>query len=352
MSSSAAPAKLKTTLGVARKKNAPTRIARPGEKDKLQEVLPTNLPSHERFFAALLRSPATDYIDPKQKGGQELWITICNRLRLQPPTQPIPPKFEYWDRQQHFSVRATLVLEEARHAIAAGLVSWQRKGNQTAPTTQHKHQQSNKRHGKNNHSDQVSDNKFHVKLKDVEVKKETNHSVLMFCKDATNPLTPDELACIRPGSVLACLRRGYAPTVENIHLGVVLPTNREEIVSSRTFPVMLFHNQIKSASPETKWELALVTSLLSEHRKFAACTADYSCLPFLPALLGGVTDAPHRNFEKEDDSSSSDSDSDEDCSTPNGSFHLPTLNPKQECAAATFLKSSPNTITLIQGPPG
>jgi hypothetical protein len=39
-------------------------------------------------------------------------------------------------------------------------------------------------------------------------------------------------------------------------------------------------------------------------------------------------------------------------SQPDPMFKLPRLNPTQEKAASNFLNSPPNSITLVQGPPG
>jgi hypothetical protein len=111
-------------------------------------------------------------------------------------------------------------------------------------------------------------------------------------------------------------------------------------------------------SSETKWELTPITSLLTEQRKFDACTSHITAsVPFLSPLLGGS--GPCKEDEKRDslpvDVMKEESDDEDDLFTPvsaedmKDTFNVPSLNKMQQRAAFTFLNSEPNTITLIQG---
>jgi hypothetical protein len=351
-----------------------TRIIRPGEIDQSQQVLSHRLGSYERFFASLLRSQATDFLDNKK-----LLQIICQRLQLAVLTTKILRS--YPDVQQHFSSRATLVMEEARHLIAQGLLQWKREIKNRNPP----------RNGNNS-----INNHMRVTLQDITFEETTGHSIFTVSRQPTS-FTKDELSWLRPGTVVACVKMELADTISNVTLGCILPLNREDMISSKSFTVMVFQKVGKSSST-CKWEVTPIASLLLEHRKFQACMENIQTpVPFYRALLGQLpkTDdddqvqvietkpGPHSTPRESDDysrtssgdstSSSDDSTSSSDDSTSTSSgetgatrvddntvksksqlptFRLPRLNEMQERAASCFLNAGPNTITLIQGPPG
>ena len=349
----AAMARRNATMPTRRKA---TRILRPGEVEKSKEVLPAGLSSYERFFAALLRSEATEFL----KNKSELWNTICMRLGLAVPQAPILPS--YSDQKQHFAVRAALVMEEARHAIFEGLVKLRR---QLASCCKEPNTASAERTPIKSPSRKDSYSRMLVALDDAKFNESTKHSVVSFRKESAS-LSPKEMTNLRPGTVLACVNVSLAPTIANARLGCVLPANREEIIESKSFPVMIF-GQVNPN--ESGWELFPICSLLSEHRKFEACT-DVSNwrIPFLHALLGGKG-STHTRFEDEEIDgsgylsaeycfqSSLKSDLADEGNTQTGfspqrnsePFKLPALNAMQEKAATKFLSSASNTITLVQG---
>jgi hypothetical protein len=347
-----------------------TRILRPGETDQSQEALPPRLGSYERFFASLLRSQATDFLDNKK-----LLQIICKRLQLTLLTTKLLSR--YPDVQQHFSSRATLVMEEARHGISQGLLQMEKEiKNRNRPR---------------NDNNSV-DNRMRVTLQDVTFKETTGHSILTVSKQATS-LTNDELSWLRPGTVVACVKKELADAIANIMLGCILPLNREDMISSKSFTVMVFQ---KVGKGTVKWELTPIASLLSEHRKFQACMENMQIpVPFFRALLGQLPKiddddevqvietkpGPHSTPGENDvysisssgasgrsmDDSISSSDDSSSTSSENGAtrsddntvksqlqttFRLPPLNEMQERAASSFINADPNTITIIQGPPG
>jgi hypothetical protein len=183
-----------------------------------------------------------------------------------------------------------------------------------------------------------------------------------------------------------------ADTIANITLGCILPLNRDDMISSKSFTVMVFQKVGKSSST-SKWQLAPIASLLSEHRKFQACMENIQTpVPFYRALLGelpknddddevqvfetnpglGLHSTPCESDDDDDADDDSTTSSDDSCSSASGetgstesddntvkskpqlqpTFRLPRLNEMQERAASCFLNADPNTITLIQGPPG
>jgi hypothetical protein len=86
----------------ARRKQKATRILRPGETLRPRDYLSKKMPSMERFFASLLKSPASDFVDNSQEGRNRLIGDVCRRLGLAPPSTLQP---EYKDPCAHFDCR-------------------------------------------------------------------------------------------------------------------------------------------------------------------------------------------------------------------------------------------------------
>jgi hypothetical protein len=202
-----------------------TRILRPGEIDQSQQALPPRLGSYERFFASLLRSQATDFLDNKK-----LLEIICQRLQLTVLTTKLLRS--YPDVQQHFSSRATLVMEEARHGIAQGLLQMEKEI-------------KNRNRPRNGNNSINNNNRMRVTLRDITFKETTGHSILTVSKQATS-ITNDELSWLRPGTVVACVKMELADTIANITLGCILPLNREDMISSKSFTVMVFQKKLEN----------------------------------------------------------------------------------------------------------
>lgn len=159
-----------------------TRILRPHEREQLQQqqqdfVFPRKVNVFERFFGALLRSSAIDVWQSQASiiAATVLWETQCRRVGLTTLTQPLQASY---DRPEtHFSLRAALVLEEARNALAQPLCQlWKttqtRKSSNGIMVTVHYHEPA----------------QFHTKI--------------TFRKQL--PFTKEELFHIRPGSVFEC----------------------------------------------------------------------------------------------------------------------------------------------------
>ena len=342
--------------------NKGNRILLPGEKARSEQPLPAQLSPYERFFACLLRSTPTELCTNKKDASHGVWTTICNRVRLKPPQHPVLPSYAYRDCHKHFAFRAALVLEEARHSVADGIAAMNRRQKRRHAT---KHDNGGgKRPPRTNRGDTIENfERLDVTLKRVEIRKKTDHAVLTFSKP-TGPFGANELACLRSGTVIACVRSGQSFTTKNIRLGAVLPFNREDVLLSRSFPIMFF--EPVNVPTESSFQLQPITSLLSEYRKYEACTnATVKSVPFLQDLLGGHGPT-HTRFGDEDEGACggnaidlcSDDDSSKSISNSSTGFRssqdqkssrLPFLNDVQERAASTFLGSRSNSITLIQG---
>lgn len=86
----------------ARKKANATRILRPGETLTSKDYLSKKMPSMERFFASLFKSPASHFIDNSQDGRSRLIGDVCRRLGLAPPSKL---QAEYQNASAHFDCR-------------------------------------------------------------------------------------------------------------------------------------------------------------------------------------------------------------------------------------------------------
>jgi len=369
------------------------------------QILPRSLKHrpYERFFAALLKSSAREYVmsqpsDPhvsssttttmtdtqrRQEQPQlALWTDICRRVNLKPITEPI--KAKYHEEHEHFAVRAALVLEESRCAIADEMAKrWSSDQGRT---------------NKNNKQRRSTEKLFLQKPKHSRVTMrvrcekvlEWDHEVervsLTFRLVGTSNFTKDQLFSLRPGTVMEIFSvtqnesssnngniAGHG--IDDTFLGCLAYGSREEIERERVFTVMVFSkpsafSHLDEATTSTafeklEFEVTAVAGLISELRQFEACTnvKVFKRLLFSNALLGHWP--KHIRFLDSDDESINDGKNhigmsgacakvsrDDESSTMTDDLLVPSLNPTQEKAAKQFLGSSPGSITLVQGPPG
>jgi len=332
------------------RKGLGNRILRPGDVEKSQQLVSSSLSPFERFFAGLLKGEATDFLN---KDGTTTWNSICKRLRLPFPHEPL--KHYYGDQRQHFLYRASLIMEEARYAVAEGLKKFQR---QSIEQERFKRNQKNRNRQRQRQGKGPQSNTMLLSLTGVEVREKHGYCTLTFAKNR-GKFSPDEIQNLRQGQIFACVSQNLAPTVANSVLGCILASNRDAMIESNSFSVAVF--KAVSKSQEATWRVTPVASLLTEQRKFEACVNNNTHnIPFLLPLLGGKKPT-HIKFTEEDTGELvAVKVEDEEKEQPlfsrtelnQAGFHLPTLNPTQAKAAKTFLNSQPNTITIIQGPPG
>jgi hypothetical protein len=315
-------------------------------------MLSNKLSPFERFFAGLLRSEAGEYV--KKDKARDLWAAVCKRLGLPVPSQPL---LAYYDTQkQHFANRASLVMEEARQSMADGLNALERhyleRGRQKS------REWKNAVQGPRNET-MVS---MKLLLTGVEHKEKCGHSLLSFSRES-GAFTREEMMTLRNGTVFACLNEQLSVTVDNVVLGAIVPQNREEMINTNSFVVMVF--KLVQKTTQGKWDLTAIASLLSEQRKFEACAIQMSKpVPFIHSLLGGKKPTHLRFVEDDGGGTRAVKVEKHNCCNshgdrkPNGIadveaiFRLPRLNDTQEKAASSFLTSKSGTISLVQGPPG
>ena len=273
----------------AMRKGRGNRILRPGEIEKAQQLVSGGLSPFERFFAGLLKGEATDFLN---EGGTATWNSICNRLRLPFPHEPL--KHYYGDQKQHFLYRASLVMEEARYAVAEGLKTLQR---QSIDEERFKKSQSNRNRQRQRQGNGPQSNTMLLSLTGVEIREKHGYYTLTFAKDGGS-FSTEEIQNLRQGQIFACVSQNLAPTVANSVLGCVLASNRDAMIESNSFSVVVF--KAVSKSQESTWRVTPVASLLTEQRKFEACVNNNTHnIPFLLPLLGGKKPT-HIKFTEED----------------------------------------------------
>jgi hypothetical protein len=221
------------------------RILRPGEKENQKKGLPAGLSPFERFFAGLLRSETSEFTGKPR----EAWTTICKRMGLPTPSKPLAASYD--SQKVHFAYRAALVLEEARYAVAAGVMKMQKRMEVEAK----RNSNNSHRNKKNNHRKDRNSNAMIMTLEAAELKGKTGHSSLCFEKGKA-PFTPDEVASLRQGTVFACLNQSLASNVANMYLGCILPASRDDMIKSHSFSVIIFR-EIKAApgSVVSSWSI-------------------------------------------------------------------------------------------------
>ncbi|CAB9496897.1 Regulator of nonsense transcripts 1 [Seminavis robusta] len=361
--------------------------------------LSRKLKPYERFFAALLRSSATDYLNScsnnidNDNDSSTLWTTICRRVHLCPPMAPLQPKYE--DANRHFAPRAALVLEECRSQIADSLMArWGQRHNNGRRATK---------------------SSISVQCASASRNKETGHTTLILKLAQQNKrLTKEQLFQLRPGTVMEIIpASNNKNSVEDVLLGCVLYANRENLEQENaSFGVMIFqqtttttsaHNMIldrtinkedddkddNNDDDSSLLQVSPIAGLISELRQFEACTNKKTKkVPFINALLGHFPKHTRFHYDDDDDDDDdtstncsddeSDNNENKETASKDGSaeeieqpidkdlvtepppphttttppVRIPTLNPSQEEAASNFLGSSPGSVTLCQGPPG
>jgi AAA domain len=371
--------KRKSSSCIPSKNGKATRILRPGEQLSepsnmaKRHVLSKYMSTFERFFAALFRSAVEEYrASASQPLSTQLWETLCQRLDVTVPTQPVEAR--YADLVQHCQIRVALILEECRNTVADAV---QRINVQS--TTR-----SNVSYGRNQPLRLSEIGVQRIEPTSQNASRDTaEHSKVTFQKSMTS-FTYAELSVIRPGAVFLCSPGGGRST-----LGVVVTGNRDHVESTRSFTMFLFREM--ELTPHLRVTLTYVTQLVTQYRCFEALTTNYK-IHFESQLIGRPPDIPkhtHIRFGKQrvsfsqSSDTSDDSDEEEDVlllqtvkqsthrrisfgSSSEGMssvakddhdpisdyFHVPILNAAQDEAAQTFLTSKPNTITIVQGPPG
>ena len=214
----------------AKKKKKGNRILRPGESlqdsssssQKSKDVLPSRMNTLERFFAALLRSPASDFCASSSSASSSaaLWSTICERVGLDVPTAPIQAVYDC--QRTHFDVRAALVLEEARHAIADALKSQQQ-------------QQQNRNNNNRNRNNRNTTMYLTAHLSEPS----NAHGHVRITFSSQRNYTRDELYNIRPGAVVQAVSR-ESPEQHAVILGVIVTGNRDQVQTKKCFTCLFF----------------------------------------------------------------------------------------------------------------
>jgi hypothetical protein len=265
----------------ARKRPA-KRIARPGDIGKsLDGELPFRMNAMERFFAALLRSSPLEFFASETSDVKSLalWQSICQRVGLSAPTDPIQAVYE--NQRAHFEIRAALVLEEARAAISQPLArTWKRNDSRSNPMGRNVMMLTASR------SNPMGRNVMMLTAHLCDQRNSSGHPSITFHNRQN--FTRDELFQIRPGSIFQCIPRECPDrTIHNIHLGAVVSTNRDQVENKKMFTCLFFREtDLPPTIENTEWVIAPLCHLISELRAFEAMTIQPGDVSFLMDLMG------------------------------------------------------------------
>jgi len=336
----------------------------------MDAALPKKLNVFDRFFAAVLRTPPREYLgssfeDEGGGGGNDsdaataiaVWTKMCARVGLTAPTGRVSGNYE--DADEHYDVRAALVLEEARAALAAGL----------------RRRSRNRGSGGSGTTTRVPGTMTSLSAHYVE----RNHSKAASSKITFRkrlPFTKEELFNIRPGGVFEASVRGGGSTTDS-HFGVVVSAKRGATERSQSFDLVFYTDELPPKLDGTEFVVSPVENLICTFRCFEAMMS--KTVRNIEYLLGNKNEDDENNNNNNnnynynynnslpgDGASSSNAKARQYQASigsylqrrprqgppPPPPFALKRLNRTQETCAATFLKSEQNSITITQGPPG
>jgi hypothetical protein len=345
-------------------------------KQEMNEVIGLEHPLPIRFFAAMLRTNASSFLQSasnrrqQQKGAvkkDECWHTICQRLGIAPPISKLK-SFSLQDATnpaaavatQHVLHLAALVVEEARAVLAEAL---------------QQHVQERNNHQNNYYLQREATVQAHNGVTAGDYRNPPliySRLILSLGSNNNNNNTTLQQCYLRVGSVFLLHRttNGNRSTVDlgTAALGVVLSTKRQltnetQKQQQQSLELYVFdssHQFTVNNDEPTKLLVTPLETLISQFRCFEAmmlCTGSDRMGRVLPLLGGGcgggnchqesppneavvVPSCPGTGITTNSDDLQHDDDT---CG----------LNPTQFKAATSFLKDTDaSELTIVQGPPG
>jgi len=317
----------------------------------------------EIFYSSLLKCNVEDLLKSNKNSDvrKQILHDILDRAGM-PPIAKLPSSYENY--VEYYSLKASLVLEEARCQISQEL-SVLRQRNQTQNVF--------------SNNDQL-----HLTLVKVKPKKQSGNIVLLLEKTHHNInqytanhhnsftyFTPKEQYNMKPG----CLHEmcflppqqrfgpGYVATaityVQPLHnfgnqVGHPTGNARVQLVMCNTSEISesLLHEG-------SRWYFYPLTTMISCQRQFEGCVR-FAQVPFMSKLCAWK-EGTHIRFDDEGNeefSINTESSAIEKKKRPTNEINKAVdntifqLNESQETAASKFLRSPTSSLTLVQGPPG
>lgn len=334
-----------------RPKNAKTKK----EKKKKNIVMKHAV---EVFYTSLLKCNVGDLLNSNK--GTDLQKQVLNDIldRAGMPTlTKLPSTYENYI--EYYSLKASLVLEEARCQISQELSAIRQK---------------RRRRNSHNNSDQLV-----MTLVKATQKKHTGNMVLLLEKtqhykqqhsdhpNSVTYFTPKEQFHMKPG----CLHEiSFIPSKgffdpENIPVAItyVQPIHNfgnQQTGNARAKLVMCNTSEISEAllHKGSRWRINPLTTLISCQRQFEGCTR-FALVPFMSKLCAWK-EPTHTRFDENGNekkimkiNAHKTEDKKENEDVVNAiDRNLADLNDSQEEAASAFINSPPSSLTLVQGPPG
>ena len=192
-------------------------------------MVPEFMGSFDQFFAILLRSSISDYVNASEDDAASLKLLslLCHRANLVVPTEPVKPR--YFHAKNHFDIRAGLVLEEAREQMSRGLLR--------------NRQDRLARHLATRDGAPSPLNILTLDVIVTEMKPRVDRGItfLTLRKDPTDNrkhFSFEQKEHLMPGQVMECSLVGSGN--DSFVLGCVLPCNKERIHKLAEFDMLLF----------------------------------------------------------------------------------------------------------------
>lgn len=376
-----------------KKKRKGQKINVPGEGHRFKFGVRKGMSPFEIFFDALLKCDAGDILRCRKFGDSELSYKMSSDVIERGNCPKVICKLpgSYSNARHYYSVRASLVLEEARCVLSNSLFDAHRRRSRMQQQSQHRHYNSS--HTKRPQNNERHNDGLIMTLINAQPRRKSGHALLTFEKKVEGFFTPQESSNMRPGCVFELVPMNTRPSAYRYCsekksaidttekqvlsvLGFVMPLrdfgkceSREDSSSSNLPKLKLVICDPSGLPPRmlqngTCWSFIPITNMISYTRQFDVCTICPS-VQFLPKIMGWP-DSTHTRFTEEDCSANSKTSSivnERNNNMPsvrsnNGiissalPFQLPLLNSTQQRASDAFLSSPPSTLTLIQGPPG
>lgn len=175
-------------------------------------LIPERFDSFDRFFAVLLRSSAMEYVGAGTGNGasMDLWKTLCDRVQLPLIYKKIASTCV--EPKDHFALRASLVLEEARESLSSKLI-----------------ERRTRRVGQKFSGDSL----VKVTVQNID---ERNYGITKLrCRGTHGFFSPKEKECLQVGTIFECTDRN-SDDDELVFLGCVLPVEQASSFKSAMKP--------------------------------------------------------------------------------------------------------------------
>jgi hypothetical protein len=193
----------------------------------------------------------------------------------------------YKDKNNHFAIRAALVLEEVRHSIAEPLaLRWD-------PANRLKPKASAASAGDDARLPSGQQSKVALKLELINQERK-DHGITALTFEASKHFSKSEAKCLTYGMVFECTlascdrKRNIAGSI----LGLIMEGDKGKMRASGRIDIVVYCPVLCSSGlhdDEAQWVLRPICNCIGSCHQFVALTGYAHDVPFLDALLGNAS---------------------------------------------------------------